>query len=345
MSTAPAGPDTAGSLFLTGDDWQVLQELLPGLRLPADFESQWDLLAGEDQVAAARAASLAHLRGRGLITAEDEPHPAMRTALAMFGMPALHVRVRSWDRDLAVLAELAVGPGSGVGLARLQRVETVGGRPAVVREGPLVELSVFPASETLQAIRRTLPPIAVPGGPERGPTRGSGPGPARAREPAMFAPWEDALALADALARSPAHDPDSTEARLDSAVLELLLEQAGLTEVPPILADVATSLTGAIEVTLVTGTGAGRIDLAAPTWLGRWLVAGDRIVGLTLAPAPPDPAATQAPPDPGHGARLGLLPADATSVSEDLLSALTAAFTVQNRLLRTAASRNGSSHG
>jgi hypothetical protein len=343
VSTAPAAPtdpDAPAALLLNGDDWQVLQELLPDLRFPGDFESRWALLAGEDEVAAARAASLERLRERELIVADGVPHPAMRTALAMFSLPTLRARVRSWDGELAVLAELAVGPRTGVGLARLLRIQTTGGHPAVVREGPLVELSVFPASGTVRAIQRAMPPIAVPG--ERRPDRAP-------PQAGMYAPWEDALALADALARAPAPDAGPTQARLHATVLELLLEQAGLSEVPPILADVATALTGAVEVDLVTGAsaGPGLLDPRSPAWLGRWLVAGDRLVGLTLAPAPPAPAAATtaaAAPDPGRGARLGLLPADAISVSTDLLSAVTAAFTLQDRLRRAAASTNGSIH-
>jgi hypothetical protein len=338
MSTepaAPADPDAPSALLLGGDDWQVLQELLPDLRFPGDFESKWGLLAGEDEVAAARAESLQRLRERGLVTADGEPHPGLRTALAMFSVPSLRVRVRSWDGELAVLAELAVIAGGGVGLARMLRIQA-GDRPVVVREGSLVELSAFPAAGTVRAIQRALPPIAVPG--EREPS----PEPPR---PGVYAPWEDALALADVLARAPAPEGGPVQTRLHATVLELLLEQAGLSEVPPILADVATDLTGAIEVTLVPRAGPGLVDPRAPAWLGRWLVTGDRLVALTLAPAPPDPVAATAAPDPGRGARLGLLPADATSVFNDLLSAVTAAFTLHDRLRRAAATTNGTSHG
>jgi hypothetical protein len=310
---------TPYSLLLDRDAWHVLTRLLPGAHLPAAFDTGWSGRDDDRQVTRARAAALARLRARDLVTADGDVVPALAGALAAFAHQALRARVRSWEAETVVLADLAIGPQAGVGLARLQGVTQEAGGPAAVdRDSGLVELSVFPASGAVRALLRALPPAVV--------GRSSAPV-GRRPEPGVVLPWVEALAVTDVLARAGgARTPSGRSGRLDPALLGAVLADAGLLRVPKLLRDLSTHLTGAIEITLVPDPGDGApwtLDPSRPTWFGVWLIAANRLIEVGVGAAPPDEHGDVNP-------KLRLTPAGSGSLSTEVLSAVSAAMTVQN---------------
>ena len=252
------GEQSLGRLVLDVDEWRVLKELLPQVRQPAGFAAQWGLLADADASAQARSLARARLAGRGLLVGDAVSGP-LADALTRFGEDPIQVRVRSWSGDRAVIAVLAVGGDAGVGLTRLQQVEVdEANRPRVVRDGLGVEISVFAPAEVVDVIWRMLPP-AVTGAVVSSDAPGRG----------VSLEGEDLLALVEALQPAGGSTADGA---FGAQVLRLLLAQAGFAEVPAAVADLATRLSGAVEIT-VAGPG--------QSWFGFWLLGGDRLVTLT----------------------------------------------------------------
>jgi hypothetical protein len=170
-------------------------------------------------------------------------HPAVLEALVLPGAADVLVTVRSWARDVAFEAGLALAGDRAVAMVRRWDVLGPPGRPVRSPRGGL-ELSAFAAGRLLDEVMRVLPPERVGGAGEAGGTLDLRP--------------LDVVALVAAV----------REGRDD--VAQALAQQAGLDGVPGVLEDLALHRDGAVEVVV------RRPDAAVPAVTGSWWLAGGR---------------------------------------------------------------------
>jgi hypothetical protein len=337
--------DTPGAerrLVLDEEAWLALCEALPvapGLPEHPGFAVSWnppDPFAGSDRRAAARR----RLIGAGVLDRLGRPVAFLADALSGWSAAPLRVRVRSWLGAGAVWAEIGVGSTGGVGLARSARVDSdPAGRPVVADDGAGIELSFFPASAVARAVERALPEGVLDASDSVDHPAG-----------APWA-WEEAISVAEALAgvgvsltdprQAEAADPvEHVESAAGSAaegddptireeILDGVLAAIKPHGPPPVGADLAARLSGAIDI---------RVDVASPggrrRWRGLWLLSGRRLVAVLPAVGKPSvghlvigpPAGTQGADPATGGVSVGLVPVGGEQLRRDVLAAVTTAM-------------------
>jgi hypothetical protein len=284
--------------------WTLLGERLPSGFLPAAFQSDWAQAPAAPRAAAAKAAA-AILREKGLLNSADQVDHHLRHVLVRFGLPVLRVGVRGWFADRTTLSEIAVGPGYGVSLTRLLRIEQVPEAGPLLRDSGLgVELALFPPEELLSRVWRIAP----------APIQEAEPAPELPAENVVMK-WPEGLGMVESLAR--AHRRAATAAgpsaplpprgarsrgsgRSDSAARDRpqtfgAAGRNGWEDIPATLVDIGAGKQTSFQVTLTVhaarSLGGGRpaahharnpqrIRVPCGTWHGTWLTAGSRLVAL-----------------------------------------------------------------
>lgn len=272
------------SLTLDAPSWHAVVDAVPDVDVPPSFRvgppTPGPGRAATDGAGPVRRAAVARLRERGLLDDDDRPIAPLVDRLRLFSRPGLRVHVRTWWGDRAVSCDLAVGPGLGVGLVRLQRVHP-GGGPGHVTDGVAVEVLFFPTDSVVEQVWRVVPPpvqrSVLPGAWRRTPPRGVAVG------------WPEGAALAAAV-RQAHHAEDGplsatrrARDRISDEVVHQLLARLGMSEEPTVLVDLATGLDGAVEVTLSAGPRREATAGPATVWTGTWWQAGDRLVAVAAA--------------------------------------------------------------
>jgi len=320
----------SSALVLDMDSWALVTDRLPGFRPPAAFRllpnplletTGLDTTGGgtpiaddrrSDDPAGSRPENLTDvLRSRGVLDEDGRVAPPVAAVLGLIADPtrgAVHVDIRTWAGDRAVLAHLAVGAAHGAGLARLQHLgHGVAGDSPSVRDTARVEVSGFTVDATVEQVWRAVPPDI------RQAVRHPDPD---VVDPGSLAvlPWPESAALL-AVLREREGDPR----RVPDGVAEHLLDVLGLRARRSTLEDLATRLRGGVDITVTCGSARAE---AATTWMGSWLLAGDRLlaVGLQAAPRIPDlTAATSSQREGSDGSSVTLRAVDGPSMRRDLI--------------------------
>jgi hypothetical protein len=332
-------PDAERRLVLDEDAWLALCAALPvapGLPEHPGFAVSWrppDPSTGDDRRAAARQ----RLIGAGALDRLGRPAAGMAEALSGWSVAPLRVRVRSWLGTRAVWAELGMGSARGVGLARSARVDPdPGGRPVVADDGAGIELSFFPAAAVAAAVERALPAGVLDDGCDPDADHPAG---------APWA-WDEAIAVAEALAEAGVSltDPRPTDPRqtepaepAEPAIADPTIREEILDGVlaaikphgpPPVGADLAARLSGAIDIRVDVASAGGR-----RRWRGLWLLSGRRLVAVLPAVGKPSAGHLVIGPPPGApgadpasaGVSVGLVPVGGEQLRRDVLAAVTTA--------------------
>jgi len=243
----PAAAPASRRRALLDAEVAALVEAMPGLPVPPDLLSGWSPGLTGRALEDARRAAWESLARSGVLTrvpgtvAElpDVVNPAVLEALLLPVAATVVVGVRSWVRETAFAARLAVSGDRGAGVVRRFRV--VGGERTAE---PGLELGAFAAESLLGEVLRVLPPgqVGVAG--------------------------EDATGTSLRAVDSAAVVSALREGRTD--VAEELARQAGLDGVPAVLEDLALRREGSVEVSLA------RPDGLAPAVEATWWLAGGR---------------------------------------------------------------------
>ncbi|MDQ1294522.1 MAG: hypothetical protein QG608_2406 [Actinomycetota bacterium] len=292
-----------GALTFDAVSWTLLGERLPSGFLPAVFQSDWTQAPAAPRAAAAKAAA-AILREKGLLNSADQVDHHLRHVLVRFGLPVLRVGVRGWCADRTALSEIAVGPGYGVSLTRLLRIEQVPETGPLLRDSGLgVELALFPPEELLSRVWRIAPD----------PIQEAEPAPELPAENVVMK-WPEGLGMVESLARAhrraaTATGPTASQpphrargrrsGRNDSTTRDRppafgSAGRNGWEDIPTTLVDIGAGKQASFQVTLTAHAARSlgdprpaararspqRIRIPCGTWHGTWLTAGSRLVAL-----------------------------------------------------------------